>query len=110
MRTCLRGILNAFREWEIASTNTIKGIEDGLMQNERAEKERKKMKRHDNEKSWENLFLSLIIAYNNAYIDVLNKYSCFHSSQGQKVLNISKSLIETQKATIISILLRDKRQ
>ena len=44
LRIRLRGILSAFREWEIASTNAIKGIGDELIQNEEVEKERKKMK------------------------------------------------------------------
>ena len=64
----MRGILSVFREWEIASMNTIKGIEDGLMQNERAKKERRKMKKCDDERSWGESSLSLIIIYNNAYI------------------------------------------
>ena len=68
LRTRLRDILNAIRGWEIASTNAIKGIGDELMQNERAEKERRKMKRMWWWKDWEESFPSLIIIYNNTYI------------------------------------------
>ena len=79
LRICLRDILNIFREWEIAFINIIKRIEDELMQNERAEKERRKMK-NMMMKSWEKSFFSLIIIYNNIYINFYDIYACIENN------------------------------